>query len=285
MAKILTLILVVCSLYLAALMTWQLLPEPGTDTANWRPTPQQGGQSGNVSLAPLLSLKLFGTPDAKPEVATPEPVARDLITDAPKTSLRILLTGLVASSIEERGIAIIESGGSQETYSIGEKIKSTNASLHEVYADRAIILNQGRYETLMLDGMEYTREMSNETQRLREPRPSSQASSGANQAVAQVREALLADPGKITDFISFSPVRSDGALRGYRLNPGREGRELFMASGLKPNDIAVSVNGYDLTNLAEAAQLMGELQELTDASLMVERDGQLTQIDFALPSQ
>ncbi len=294
-ARVLTLVLSLCVLYLLALITWQLLPQPDTETPTWRPTAQtQSDLDGNVSLEPLLALELFGKAEPKTQEKAPEP-AREMITDAPKTTLRILLTGLVASSIEQRGIAVIESKGAQETYGIGDKIEGTNASLHEVYADRAIILNQGRYETLMLDGVEYTRELSNETQKLRDAGrtdPSeagdmerTEASDSANEAMAEARDMLLSDPGKLTDYISFSPVRGEEGLRGYRLNPGREGRELFLASGLKPNDIAVSVNGYDLTNLAEAAQLMSELQDLTDASLMVERDGQLTQIDFSLPSQ
>ncbi|GAA5192993.1 type II secretion system protein GspC [Ferrimonas gelatinilytica] len=287
-ARALMLVLSLCVLYLLALITWQLLPQPNTEPSTWRPSAQTGSDSQEtVSLEPLLALELFGKAEPKTEEETAAPVSRDIITDAPKTTLRILLTGLVASSIEQRGIAVIESKGTQETYGIGDKIEGTNASLHEVYADRAIILNQGRYETLMLDGVEYTQELSDETQKLRSVGQAerTEASSSANEAMAEARDMLLSDPGKLTDYISFSPVRGEDGLRGYRLNPGREGRDLFLASGLQPNDIAVSVNGYDLTNLAEAAQLMSELQELTDASLMVERDGQLTQIDFSLPSQ
>ncbi|MCH1932385.1 type II secretion system protein GspC, partial [Shewanella sp. A25] len=81
--------------------------------------------------------------------------APELITDAPKTSLSILLTGVVASTAEQRGVAVIESRGSQNTYSLGDKIDGTSASLKEVYADRIIITNNGRYETLMLDGLEF----------------------------------------------------------------------------------------------------------------------------------
>ncbi|SHI20675.1 type II secretion system protein GspC [Ferrimonas marina] len=284
-ARVLTVLLVLCALYLAALITWQLLPNPSSDATPWQPQARQGGQSQSVSIDPVVQLSLFGTAapqdEREQQVAQPQ---RDLITDAPKTTLRILLTGLVASSVEERGIAIIESSGAQETYGIGDKITGTNASLHEVYADRAIILNQGNYETLMLDGVEYTREMSNETQRLRQP-PTQARSEEASAAVAEARQALLEDPGSIVDYISISPVRKDGGLAGYRLNPGRKGRELFVGSGLKPNDLAVAINGYDLTNLAEAAQVMTELQELTEASVTVERDGQLTQVQFSLPNQ
>ncbi|MBY6187859.1 type II secretion system protein GspC [Marinobacter hydrocarbonoclasticus] len=291
LAKALTLGLALYAVYLAALITWQLVPLPDQKAPAWRPTPSaQGGTAQPSSLDGLLGLSLFGQPDATTESSKPaEPVQRDLITDAPKTTLRILLTGLVASSVEERGIAIIESGGSQETYGIGDKIKGTSASLHEVYADRAIILNQGRYETLMLDGVEYTREMSSETQRLREqPRAAVDMRDNAAtaEALEEAREAMLEDPGKLQDYLSISPVRDreTGGLKGYRLNPGKN-RELFMQSGLQPNDLAVSMNGYDLTNMAESMQVLSQLADLDEVSLMVEREGQLTEVLFALPTQ
>ncbi|WP_028116525.1 type II secretion system protein GspC [Ferrimonas senticii] len=285
-AKLVTAALIAACLYLLALICWLLLPQPQSKAPQWRPTAQLATTGVDRSIEPLLALNLFGKADAKaPEPA--KPVQRDLINDAPKTSLRILLTGLVASSQQELGIAIIESGGSQETYSIGDKIKRTNASLHEVYADRAIILNQGRYETLMLDGVEYTREASSETQRLRQPAAANKPSPAVAEAVAEARDALLNDPGKLTDFISISPVRDrdSGGVKGYRLNPGSKGRQLFRDAGLKPNDLAVSINGYDLTDLVQAAELMGQLSDLTEASVMVERDGQLTQVLFELPQQ
>ncbi|MBY5994013.1 type II secretion system protein GspC [Ferrimonas balearica] len=291
LAKGLTLVLALCALYLAALITWQLIPLSDQGGATWRPTPQgQVSGGGNASLDGLMALELFGQPDREAEqTETAAPVQRDLITDAPKTTLRILLTGLVASSVEERGIAIIESSGSQETYGIGDKIKGTNASLHEVYADRAIILNQGRYETLMLDGVEYTRELTSETQRLREqPQAAVDKRDDAEtaQALQEARDAMLDDPGKLTDYLSISPVRDreTGGLRGYRINPGKN-RELFLQSGLQPNDLAVSINGYDLTNMSEAMQVMAQLAELDEMSVMVEREGQLTEVLFALPTQ
>ncbi|ADN74427.1 general secretion pathway protein C [Ferrimonas balearica DSM 9799] len=291
LAKALTLGLALYALYLAALITWQLVPVPEQTGPAWRPTAVTSSGGGeSASLDGLLGLSLFGTPDKDPSANQPaQPVQRDLITDAPKTTLRILLTGLVASSVEERGIAIIESGGSQETYGIGDKIKGTNASLHEVYADRAIILNQGRYETLMLDGVEYTREMTSETQRLRET-PQAEVDmrddAETTQALEEAREAMLEDPGKLQDYLAISPVkdRESGELRGYRLNPGKN-RELFMQSGLQPNDLAVSMNGYDLTNMGESMQILSQLADLEEVSLMVEREGQLTEVLFALPSQ
>ncbi|MFI3245252.1 MAG: type II secretion system protein GspC [Ferrimonas sp.] len=295
LARWLTVLLGVGCCYVAAKVTWQVLPEPQSTPPLWQPerAPHHGGQAPTIE--PLLALSLFGTVAETPVTPVEEvPVVREVITDAPKTTLRILLTGLVASSREDRGIAVIESAGKQETYSIGDKIDRTNASLHEVYADRAIILNGGRYETLMLDGMEYTPTSGATTERLRQssvredrPRAETTRSDETAEALADARDLLLSDPSKLTDYISISPVqdREVGGVKGYRLNPGKQGRALFTESGLQPNDLAVSINGYDLTDLGQAALFMGELPQLTDASVMVERDGQLTQIEFSLPQQ
>ncbi|TKB56228.1 type II secretion system protein GspC [Ferrimonas aestuarii] len=287
-ARVISLLLAIYVIYLASQLTWMLVPEPQTAATPWRAKLSQNGTATSTNLEPLLSLKLFGSFDQSKQ-SKPQVVETNLITDAPKTTLRILLTGLVASSEQQRGIAIIESSGSQDTYGIGDKIKSTSATLHEVYADRAIIVNRGRYETLMLDGIEYTQTLSDETKRLKnndgEPQQRDLRSNAkVSQQLDQARAQLLDDPGKLTDYIAISPVKSEDGLKGYRLNPGKD-RALFSEAGLQPGDLAVSINGYDLTQMSEAMQLLAELPALTEMSVMVERDGQLNEIMFSLPNQ
>lgn len=230
---------------------------------------------------------LFGQHDEDSSNAKVEHVV-EMITDAPKTSLSIQLTGVVASTSEQKGLAVIASSGSQNTYGLGDKIKGTSASLKEVYADRIIITNSGRYETLMLDGLEYeTQSQANQQlQQAKVDRKVTQVDQRTNRKVAaelqQSRDELLADPSKITDYLAISPVRSGGELSGYRLNPGKD-RDLFKQAGFKANDLAKSMNGYDLTDMSQALEVMAQLPELTEISLMVERDNQLVEIMFSLP--
>lgn len=277
-------LLLLLVLYLTAQISWKLIPT-GKPTVNWTPTPVSGPQSQNVDISGINGLALFGKKDASS--TKPKEVATEMITDAPKTSLSILLTGVVASSAEQKGLAIIESRGSQETYSLGDKIKGTSASLKEVYADRIIITNAGRYETLMLDGLQYTTQSQANAQL-------QQARSGADVTKVDRRDAdigrelvasrdeLLADPSKITDYLAISPVQKDGEVQGYRLNPGKDAG-LFKDAGFQPNDLAKSINGYDLTDMGQALEVMGQLPELTEVSVMVEREGQLVEIMFSLP--
>ncbi|QSX41014.1 type II secretion system protein GspC [Shewanella cyperi] len=272
----------VLCIYLLAAISWKLVPAPA-ETGQWRPSPVQGQNSGPVDISGLRLL--FGKADtSQPK---PEPVA-EVITDAPKTSLSIQLTGVVASTAEQHGLAIIESSGGQETYALGDKIKGTSASLKEVYADRIIITNGGRYETLMLDGLQYTTQSDVNAQlqqaksdaavRKVDRRHDREVSEGLSDS----REELLADPSKITDYIAISPVNQGDQLMGYRLNPGKD-PGLFQQAGFKPNDLAKSINGYDLTVGSQALELMAQLSELTEMSVMVEREGQLVEIMFSLP--
>ena len=272
---------------LAAQITWKLVPTTASVSA-WSPTPvnASGKSAGQVDLASLQLLGLFGKADTQSD--RPKVAAVEMITDAPKTSLSIQLTGVVASTAEQKGLAVIESNGSQETYSLGDKIKGTSASLKEVYADRIIITNAGRYETLMLDGLVYTSQ-SPANQQLQQAKSNTtvnridqRKNAEVSQELAESRTELLADPSKITDYIAISPVRQGDAVAGYRLNPGKDAN-LFKQAGFKANDLAKSINGYDLTVMSQALEMMSQLSELTEVSIMVEREGQLVEIMFSLP--
>ncbi|WP_335917268.1 type II secretion system protein GspC [Shewanella chilikensis] len=277
-------LLLLLVLYLTAQISWKLIPT-GKPTANWTPTPVSGPQSQNVDISGINGLALFGKKNASS--TKPKEVATEMITDAPKTSLSILLTGVVASSAEQKGLAIIESQGSQETYSLGDKIKGTSASLKEVYADRIIITNAGRYETLMLDGLQYTTQSQANAQ-LQQARSGGDVTkvdrrdADIGRELVASRDELLADPSKITDYLAISPVQKDSEVQGYRLNPGKDAG-LFKDAGFQPNDLAKSINGYDLTDMSQALEVMGQLPELTEVSVMVEREGQLVEIMFSLP--
>lgn len=272
-------------LLLGAQITWKLMPV-SDNQANWQPSPVSASSAKRVELDAVRNLLLFGQVDSNN--SRPKAEVVEQITDAPKTNLSILLTGVVASTSEQHGLAVIESSGNQETYSLGDKIKGTSASLKEVYADRIIITNSGRYETLMLDGLTYTTQ-SNVNQQLQQAKINSRdvrqvdmRNSELSAELAHSRDELLSDPSKITDYIAISPVQKDGEIAGYRLNPGKDA-ELFKQAGFQPSDLAKSINGFDLTEMSQALEVMAQLSELTEMSVMVEREGQLVEIMFSLP--
>ncbi|WP_351000404.1 type II secretion system protein GspC [Shewanella sp. TB7-MNA-CIBAN-0143] len=272
-------------LLLAAQITWKLMPV-SSQSAVWQPSPISAGTAKRIELAGVRNLLLFGRLDNNSNKPKAEVVEQ--ITDAPKTNLSIQLTGVVASTEEAQGLAVIESSGQQETYGLGDKIKGTSASLKEVYADRIIISNGGRYETLMLDGLQYTTQgaANSQLQQAKVDQQVTRVDRRDNQRFSEdlsnSRDELLADPSKITDFLAISPVRNGDELAGYRLNPGKD-VALFKQAGFQANDLAKSINGFDLTDMGQALEVMAQLPELTEMAVMVEREGQLVEIMFSLP--
>ena len=280
-----TIVVVLLSLYLiafAAKLVWRIIPEPqlsATPTVSRAPVISSPSGQNGVNIAKIQQLNLFGNAAAKPA----EPVAE--VTDAPETRLNLTLTGVVASSEQEAGTAIIENRGSQTVYGLGEKIEGTNATLQKVYNDRVIIKNGVRNETLMLDGIDYDEaNRRREMQARNRPEPEEleedtvELSDEALEATAALRER----PANFTDFISISPKTEEGQLIGYQVSPGKE-PELFKSAGLQAGDVITQINGLDLTDLQQSQEALSELRNAQTIELTIIRDGSLTTLYLDLP--
>ncbi|WP_089137711.1 type II secretion system protein GspC [Vibrio rumoiensis] len=263
---LLTLLLTAGIAWLVGILFWALLAStPGVD--HWSAPSVVASQASSThqtdTLSPLLSANLFGlytqTPTKKQQVAQ----------DAPQTRLNLTLVGAVASSNDKLSLAIIANQGKQSTYGIGETIDGTRVTLTAVYVDRVIISNQGRDETLMLQGIDY-----NKSPQAIERQPV--ATEPATNDVAdldKIRQEISSDPQKIFQYIRLSQVMEDGQLKGYRVRPGSE-RTLFDQVGLQDGDIATALNGQDLTDQSQMAALWKTALDSTEWNLTVERDGQ-----------
>ena len=280
-----TIVVVLLSLYLiafAAKLVWRIIPEPqlsATPTVSRAPVISSSSGQNGVNIAKIQQLNLFGNAAAKPA----EPVAE--VTDAPETRLNLTLTGVVASSEQEAGTAMIENRGSQAVYGLGEKIEGTNATLQKVYNDRVIIKNGVRNETLMLDGIDYDEaNRRREMQARNRPEPEEleedtvELSDEALEATAALRER----PANFTDFISISPKTEEGQLIGYQVSPGKE-PELFKSAGLQAGDVITQINGLDLTDLQQSQEALSELRNAQTIELTIIRDGSLTTLYLDLP--
>ena len=280
-----TIVVLLLSLYLiafAAKLVWRIIPEPqlsATPTVSRTPVISSSSGKSGVNIAKIQQLNLFGNAAAKPA----EPVAE--VTDAPETRLNLTLTGVVASSEQEAGTAIIENRGSQAVYGLGEKIEGTNATLQKVYNDRVIIKNGARNETLMLDGIDYEEaNRRREAQARNRPAPEDdedaevELSDEALEATAALRER----PASFTDFISISPKTEEGQLIGYQVSPGKE-PELFKSAGLQAGDVITQINGLDLTDLQQSQEALSELRNAQNIELTIIRDGSLTTLYLDLP--
>ncbi|HHP5407190.1 TPA: GspC family type II secretion system variant ExeC [Aeromonas veronii] len=238
----------------SAALTWRLLTLASPQTSQpWQPSAVAvNGQSNpRLELGEVSRLALFGK-------AIPKAQAKAVVAaNAPRTQLNAQLNGVLASSDPAKSIAIIAMSGIQNSYGVGDMIDGTQARIRQVYPDRVIIERDGRDETLMLDGEEYGK-----------PLPQTNAA-----PLGSLRSELMADPGKITDYLNISPVQVDGRMTGYRLNPGSN-PEFFNQSGLQANDLAISINGLDLRDNMQAMQAMQQMAGATEMTVTVERQSE-----------
>jgi general secretion pathway protein C len=268
----------------AAELTWRLWPQPASNnrvenSLNGQTVVKQN--SDNIlNLADIKRLNLFGNYNAT------APVVVQQVADAPVTRLSLTLTGVVASSSEDEGAAIIENRKKQQTYGIGEKIEGTNASLQKVYADRVIIKNGATNETLMLDGVDYKKNVAQVTSRPTVDNVAQNDSDSERRtlsdAAIQASRELQSQPSSFIDYIAVSPYRPDGELTGYQVSPGKK-PALFQAAGLKSGDVITDINGLDLTNMQQALEAMNMLKELQSLQLTVQRQDELITIYLDLP--
>ncbi|NMP30433.1 type II secretion system protein GspC [Thalassotalea sp. M1531] len=297
-AKVIIVLILGYLVYLLAQMTWQFVPSQHIPDTSVEQSVSKSSKtvSNKFDVEGFIALNLFGNYQ---QVTSTETLPE--VQDAPETKLNLILAGVVASSDPENAAAIIENNGSQETYGIGDKIKGTRAQLSQVHSDRVLIKQSGRMETLMLDGFDYSKKGSvtkslSSRDNIREkrnqlkknlPSPSRRDTvdlrnnKALTKAVRDLKNDLTDNPGKISDYLKISPKRAQGKVVGYRLMPGKNS-EFFRNSGLKSGDVAVQMNGLDLSIPSESAQALKLLREASDMALLVDRNGELTEILFSI---
>lgn len=268
------LLLVVLIAFTLARLVWTLLPTP--ESARWRPAPvapptaaPTPGQ-GTVNVEQLLSANLFGSYQATP--ATTD------LNNAPDTRLNLTLLGILSGRGTDDSRALIADGsGEEKPYAVGDDIAG-GATLEAIFPDRVVLMRNGRAETL----------------RLNKDQPSSGVAaaeapaaagagidSGAAATLASVRDQVMQDPSRASEYIRVQPASANGQMRGYRVYPGRD-RELFSSVGLRPGDVVTAVNGIELDNAQKALQMLNDLSRASSFTLTVDRGGQVQTVNMSL---
>lgn len=262
-----------------ALLTWAFVPE-NNPSLLWKPVSAKNNQdSSQINTRQLQQLHLFGEKAQEAKAVVQETT----IDNAPKTRLNLKLVGVVASTDPQHSSVIIDNKGRQGSYFINSKIDGTSAVINKIYQDRIILEVNGSYQTLMLDGVEsFDKQHLSHEKKGQTTTPQQQVVKAEVKTVNLNRKELLKNPGKLTDYIRISPVRENGKVKGYRVKPGKD-RALFEQAGLKSGDLAVELNGIDLTDTQQAFTLMKAFPTMTDMTLSVERGGQLHELYFSIP--
>ena len=172
--------------------------------------------------------------------------------DAPKTSLKLKLVGLMYSTDKNQARAIIENPkDGARSYATHERV-ADNAEIYSIEPDRVILFHAGKQEALMLDP---------------EHKTSSFQSDIGNQPIdAPKNSAEL-----MRDF-SASPVMENGKLLGFRLkalrNPG-----IMKEWGINPNDVITAVNGIPLNAPGRVMVLYDKLKKQREFEITLNNGG------------
>ena len=264
-------------LVIAAWILGRLVWQPWSDDllVKWKPTNVAGVvvNSSQVDIAELQNSHLFGRTEQKAAPVVLEPK----VQDAPKSRLNVVLVGVVTSSNQAKSLAVIANRGKQATYGIGETIDGTRAKLVQVQSDRAIIDNSGRNETIMLEGLKYSKPSQTTSRATTASTPKRVSASD----VDKIRTIINNDPKQIFQYVRMSQVKENGSVKGYRLSPGKE-KALFQSVGLQSGDVAIQINGLDLRDPAVMQKIYGSMSQMTELNLTVERDGQQHEIYIEL---
>lgn len=258
------LLIIVLASQLAS-MTWVLVDQDKKNV-RWQSSAsvKSSVQSSTEVYPHLNDLFLFGEPVIEQNIISE--VAD--ISSIPRSRLQTRITGIVSHPDEKQSLAIIVNGGDEKSYWINDKIARTNATIVMIYPDRVIVENQGKQEALLL--------YPNEPHKVIAPSSRKEVVS-----VTTVHEQVLENPQSLMELVSISPVRDNGQLKGYRVNP-KQNPELFKSLGLVANDLTIAINGFDLTDTQEAMQAFRGLPEARQIVLTIEREGQLQDIEILL---
>lgn len=256
-------------------LAWSLVPVP--ESARWQPPPPVSSARGGaaVDVNAIVNAQLFG----RYETTAPGEAA---LLSAPETPLNLTLVGLLADDRDDYSRALIAVQNAEEKgFAIGDDV-TRGVTLQAIFPDRVILSRNGRLETLSLEkgkpsggGTAYT-----------PPPPAAEAQTGAAepsaaQQLSRIREEVLQDPAKASEYVRVQPANVGGQLKGYRIYPGRD-RAIFSSAGLRPGDLVTSVNGVQLDDPAKALQLLGDLSQAGQLNLVVERGGQAQNISINL---
>jgi general secretion pathway protein C len=227
-----------------------------------------------VDLARIQALGLF---DSAPGANAS--LAQAITTNADQTALNLQLEGVLLAGEANRSAAILVVGGKQSTYKVGETLPVGNrVQLESVHNDHVIINNDGVTESLWL----YDAAKTGSTVR----GISNDASAAGNTAdlINRLRAQRTNAPAvaaTLSEIIQVTPAFADGEPIGYRLSPGAKLKE-FVQLGFKENDVVTSVNGIALDDMRNLPQLYSLMNEATEVSFSLLRDGQPQTLQISL---
>mgnify|MGYP006152417623 FL=1 len=288
--QVVLLLVVVWMLLSLTRLLWALVPNAeNTNVAPPTVINPLSASSSRAIVAPvdidrMVAWHLFGeagaTAQAVIEAATEvETDSREGIEDgARQTNLQLKLRGIVASTEDGLGYAIIENANQQAIYMVEDKLPVRgNVVLAKVMPRQVVLDNGGTYELLVL--FEESTFSTAEPMSAQTAAPAvsenidKRGDDQATRLAQSYRQRLYQNPQSLAEVVNVSAVRENGALLGYRVSPGKD-QEQFAQLGFKMGDVVTSVNGVSLDNPTNTMVLFNDMRSAKEAVFELQRDGQ-----------
>lgn len=263
-------------------------PAPATST--------QARSAETIDVSSILGADVFGPVAASEVQSVAEESAvvnprEGIENGARETRLALKLTGIVASTSDGLGSAMIEAKKQQELYSVGDALPANGkVTLAKILPKQVVIDNNGAYELITLfsdNGIAGIVKTEAAPERnaaiIKSDSPSTPPvdRSKQQQLASRYRQQLYDDPQSLAGLVSISAVQGQNGLKGYRLAPGRDASQ-FTALGFKSGDIVTAVNGYTLSDPTNTVRLYQLMRDATDATFDIEREGAPVSINVSL---
>jgi len=304
--QVLFVLLVLWAVLALSRLLWSLLPaaesSAASDVSVINPVASRGAsvKADPVDIDRMVAWHLFGEAGSAAEVVVEEDVAeiataRDGIEKgAQETRLELKLRGIVASTEDGLGHAIIEHKSQQRVYAVEDKLPvAGHVVLAKVMPRQVVLDNGGTYELLVLfDDPQLDAQLAARPVQAATPgsgpRPSAAAEqidkrtdTDATALARSYREQRYHNPQSLAEVVSVSAVREDGNLLGYRIGPGKD-RAQFEQLGFKPGDLVTGINGITLDDPANTMRLYQVMRSASEAVFELERENQQLTVSVRL---
>lgn len=285
-------------------LVWSLLPAAESSVASDIPVinpvaaHRTAAEADSIDVDRMVAWHLFGEAGSTAEAVVQEEVAETTATregieqGARETRLDLKLRGIVASTEDGLGHAIIEHKSQQSVYAVEDKLPvAGQVVLAKVMPRQVVLDNGGTYELLALfDDSQLDAQLSSRS--VQADRPSSvpytaarqidkRADSDASALAQNYREQLYQNPQSLAEVVSVSAVREDGNLLGYRIGPGKD-RAQFEQLGFKAGDLVTGINGITLDDPANTMRLYQVMRSASEAVFELERENQQLTVSVRL---
>lgn len=223
--------------------------------------PQSAGAIGTDTDIGRFQAAISSLAEAPVLGVSAAPTERRVATEIPRTQLDLGLRGIRQGRGDRPGVAFIHVPGEGDRIVAPDQVITDGVVLAAIEADRVIIRRNGVSEALLL-------------------RESAEASSSSATTSGQPRRTAGA-MRPVSDLFQVAPVFQDNALTGYRLSSGSVAA--LSSYGLRPDDILLAINGQNLVETEDVAELFEDLRGLDTLSVSLRRDGVPLTIEVDLP--